>query len=1016
MMEVPAKEGSEGGLLTQPSPERGAVVEGDSDSGSDHGGGSALDATGHPAGGAIAGRGCDSGALLTQAPDPDEGAAGSDEGAATCASGDGGSGYSSSVPSSSSSEEEDEEDEEGAALEKDLRAMTSSASGNGTPSIIRRRRRAIQRNQERMQVLFPRLERPGASGDARKRKRRRGPRGGGEPAYEGDAPRRRGMLFATSYNGMEPEAAAAGRASPSPSASAPRSAIDEICARYPHRHAQIRLLCGTFEGTLRQGAAMAARARDLDGDGLERCVPYVPPPVFVTGPSGTGKTSLVRDVLETLKRRHGAVADPRPSAAAAAGRGRGAAAPTSSVAVGCVNCSAIEGSTAAAFLEDAYKLILRSFFSSSADARASKPPKMSKRKVCSGGSPRKLDIEGGVRTSDLDTNALHTNEEEGCKGAKLGINKENSQILVGIDGNPSDHGAQLRLRNAELFDDGDHQDLDGDGHGMIDEDEDDDDMEDQIENQKKQHLRFKPSGSEQAQNIGKGQGTENNAALEHKRHPSINTMVEFGRALAPLCGMPNHSGVRSRQRGSAFLVLDHAERLLSMTAKQFSPYLTQSSSDRNNLLAQLLLLPKVLGLNLTIVVVTSNSLLEYSRTNNTHMQPSSSLGTIQDAIQPIRIRFHAYRGKKVFETILLLPKMKRYVVGQDDSLGISQNGLNCLRARPIMTLARDRFYTSMIKSIVQAMERSTRDTREMLRFARIFWPTYVSPLLANGGGSAAKIQKLFCSALESMANQGTSGDSNACDNNACMFCKAVATAKCGKGSIEKIVEMLDIKARKPMRVLMKKCLFTPIQKLAAISYPEADENPSYLRLLRSVQSSSLAQLSYMAKFLLLAAFLCQNNRQEQDLGLFTKEKKGRRRKTKRGTDNSEGPENGAYASSTVSLQQVRSLRRAAFPSERMISVFSSILSTHGSEAVVLQGEVEDDGYLNVSEVGSARLFECFAELRDFGLLCDMSGAAVDGSATIDMVGRKYTCSLSNQDAQEVAKDVGFPLQRYLQGS
>ena len=38
MMEVPAKEGSEGGLLTQPSPERGAVVEGDSDSDSDSGG------------------------------------------------------------------------------------------------------------------------------------------------------------------------------------------------------------------------------------------------------------------------------------------------------------------------------------------------------------------------------------------------------------------------------------------------------------------------------------------------------------------------------------------------------------------------------------------------------------------------------------------------------------------------------------------------------------------------------------------------------------------------------------------------------------------------------------------------------------------------------------------------------------------------------------------------------------------------------------------------------------------
>ena len=75
----------------------------------------------------------------------------------------------------------------------------------------------------------------------------------------------------------------------------------------------------------------------------------------------------------------------------------------------------------------------------------------------------------------------------------------------------------------------------------------------------------------------------------------------FGRVLAPLFGPLDKSSV-SVHSGAAFLVLDHAERLFSLLTKQ-----------KNNYLSQLLLLPKVMGLNLTIIVVSRSTLLDCAR-------------------------------------------------------------------------------------------------------------------------------------------------------------------------------------------------------------------------------------------------------------------------------------------------------------------------------------------------------------------------------------------------------------------
>jgi hypothetical protein len=59
-------------------------------------------------------------------------------------------------------------------------------------------------------------------------------------------------------------------------------------------------------------------------------------------------------------------------------------------------------------------------------------------------------------------------------------------------------------------------------------------------------------------------------------------------------------------RRGIILVLDHADRLISFESQK-------DSKDRVNFLAQLLLIPRILGLNLCIVVISKSVLLGQSR-------------------------------------------------------------------------------------------------------------------------------------------------------------------------------------------------------------------------------------------------------------------------------------------------------------------------------------------------------------------------------------------------------------------
>lgn len=75
-------------------------------------------------------------------------------------------------------------------------------------------------------------------------------------------------------------------------------------------------------------------------------------------------------------------------------------------------------------------------------------------------------------------------------------------------------------------------------------------------------------------------------------------VVDLGRSL-------RRYWKHQRQGQCGILILDHAERLLSTTKKGLTV-------ERNNFLVQLLLLPRVFLLNITVVAITNSGLLCYS--------------------------------------------------------------------------------------------------------------------------------------------------------------------------------------------------------------------------------------------------------------------------------------------------------------------------------------------------------------------------------------------------------------------
>ena len=109
-------------------------------------------------------------------------------------------------------------------------------------------------------------------------------------------------------------------------------------------------------------------------------------------------------------------------------------------------------------------------------------------------------------------------------------------------------------------------------------------------------IKTKPQGNERRKKINK-----------HYIHL---TTLELGRALIQLLQGDSNPppGQKATASASAFLILDSVELILS-----FGSATDGSGTGRNNFLSQILLIPKIMGINLTIIVITNEAFLDQSR-------------------------------------------------------------------------------------------------------------------------------------------------------------------------------------------------------------------------------------------------------------------------------------------------------------------------------------------------------------------------------------------------------------------
>merc|ERR1712071_207007 len=160
------------------------------------------------------------------------------------------------------------------------------------------------------------------------------------------------------------------------------------------------------------------------------------------------------------------------------------------------------------------------------------------------------------------------------------------------------------------------------------------------------------------------------------------------------------------------------------------------------------------------------------------------------------------------------------------------------------------------------------------------------------------------------------------------------------------------------------------------------------------------RLPYTTKFLLMAAFLCQHKRPEQDVNLFTTTNTGKSRRRR-----SKEPDQGvAYASSSKEVKR----RAPSFPLERLFSVFLSIMSQYGRHFM----NYKEKGVSIVAQLGTDRLFQNVSQLIASGLLSSVTGAAKFNLDLMEMTSAKFSCTISREDACVLASSVGFPLEKY----
>ena len=281
--------------------------------------------------------------------------------------------------------------------------------------------------------------------------------------------------------------------------------------------------------------------------------------------------------------------------------------------------------------------------------------------------------------------------------------------------------------------------------------------------------------------------------------------------------------------------------------------------------------------------------------------------------------------------------------------------------------------SAFLSTLVQFALDYTRDVAEFIRLGRSLWPKYIRPLSSN------LIDETIEIAQKEASRKGNS---------------EVELER----EILKLIGQRFFKNHTSARsgVICRLFLSQPIKHTSdsTIAPPVGSSHPFEM------------DMPYLRSCLLLAAFICQNNRPDQDHKVFLVQGNGKRRNRTRERMNA--GENEAFASSSSDIQQLKSLRPRPIQLERVFSIFATLVQLNPESFAGMDDQTKGWQFL-----GSKRLYSDLAQLTDLGYLHPIVFNGSVKSEQVNLNAAKYWCSLTKEEAVRVAKRFDIPLESYI---
>lgn len=282
----------------------------------------------------------------------------------------------------------------------------------------------------------------------------------------------------------------------------------------------------------------------------------------------------------------------------------------------------------------------------------------------------------------------------------------------------------------------------------------------------------------------------------------------------------------------------------------------------------------------------------------------------------------------------------------------------------------DKVMDAFLTSLVQFLSDTTLDSNEFVRIGRSLWPVYIHPL------QPSEITKTFNS-----LNTGAK--------------------EAGIPNEELDGEILAFLGRRLLGQFSK--LSKDLTRLHLDSTGSLAGIPS-----RPCKLSELG-LPFLQTCLLLAAFICQHNRAENDKKVFSVHGNGKRRKSRKGNEGQD--DDIALASNGSAMEQLKSLRPRPFLVERVFSIFVTLVRLNPDAVPDIAGTKRPD--FSIDSLGSARLYDDLRCLMDLGFIHEISHTGDVKAEKINVNAGKFWCSLTAEEASDLAASVGIPLDSYL---